>query len=234
MAPSQCKMMLGLCEGSEIFKDRVGFWQDVYGFDLSVMADGLYDEDIVDVVGPDAIVSEPYVIKDLLLKDIVPRQLDFSSPFTLVSNADRRTKIHAFVLYFDTFFTRDGEPVPPDTEVKIVKEGEIALAEIWPVGGKAAPQRRASQGEGLLGKTKAKITSFSTGPKSVPTHWKQSIFLLREPITVDEGNVVSGTFHCRKSETNSRELEVEIHYSVRESADASSSGDIVVQIYKVR
>jgi protein arginine N-methyltransferase 3 len=80
MAPSQCKMMLGLCEGSEIFKDRVGFWQDVYGmchfrrcpvitqigvvgFDLSVMADGLYDEDIVDVVGPDAIVSEPYVIK---------------------------------------------------------------------------------------------------------------------------------------------------------------------------
>jgi protein arginine N-methyltransferase 3 len=31
MAPSQCKMMLGLCEGCEIFKDRVGFWHDVYG-----------------------------------------------------------------------------------------------------------------------------------------------------------------------------------------------------------
>ena len=31
MAPSQCKMMLGLCEGSEIFKNRVGFWNDVYG-----------------------------------------------------------------------------------------------------------------------------------------------------------------------------------------------------------
>jgi protein arginine N-methyltransferase 3 len=32
MAPSQCKMMLGLCGGSEIYKDRVGFWQDVYGW----------------------------------------------------------------------------------------------------------------------------------------------------------------------------------------------------------
>ena len=31
IAPSQCKMMLALCEGSEIFKDRVGFWHDVYG-----------------------------------------------------------------------------------------------------------------------------------------------------------------------------------------------------------
>jgi len=24
------RMVLGLCEGSEIFKDRVGFWNDVY------------------------------------------------------------------------------------------------------------------------------------------------------------------------------------------------------------
>ena len=31
MAPSQCRMMLGLCDGSEIHKDRIGFWEDVYG-----------------------------------------------------------------------------------------------------------------------------------------------------------------------------------------------------------
>lgn len=31
MAPSQCRMMLGLCDGSEIYKDRIGFWEDVYG-----------------------------------------------------------------------------------------------------------------------------------------------------------------------------------------------------------
>lgn len=31
MAPSQCKMMLSLCDGSEIYKDRIGFWNDVYG-----------------------------------------------------------------------------------------------------------------------------------------------------------------------------------------------------------
>lgn len=31
MAPSQCKMMLGLCDAGEIFKERIGFWSDVYG-----------------------------------------------------------------------------------------------------------------------------------------------------------------------------------------------------------
>jgi hypothetical protein len=33
------------------------------GFDLSTMADGVYDEAIVDVVGPDTMVSESCVIK---------------------------------------------------------------------------------------------------------------------------------------------------------------------------
>lgn len=31
MAPSQCQMMLGLCEAQEIFKDRISFWNDIYG-----------------------------------------------------------------------------------------------------------------------------------------------------------------------------------------------------------
>jgi type I protein arginine methyltransferase len=31
LAPSQCRMMLSLCEGSELFKERIGFWGDVYG-----------------------------------------------------------------------------------------------------------------------------------------------------------------------------------------------------------
>ncbi|RDB14874.1 Protein arginine N-methyltransferase 3 [Hypsizygus marmoreus] len=228
MAPSQCKMQLGLCDASEIFKDRIGFWNDVYGFDLSAMADDLYDEAIVDVVGPNTMLSEPYTVKDLILSEVTPRQLDFSSSFTLVSTTERRTKINSFILYFDTFFTRNGHPVPSSTSVKLIKEGELVLAELWPVGGKPAPQRRKSHGV-----DKESITSFSTGPQSVPTHWKQTLFLLREPISVEEGSIVHGTFHCRKSEDNSRELDVEIHYSVKEDSESPAS-DLIVQMYKVR
>jgi protein arginine N-methyltransferase 3 len=168
------------------------------GFDLSAMGDDLYNEAIVDVVGPEAMVSEPYVIKvryhfffylflladrdqNLHLGTITPRQLDFFSSFNLVSTAERRTKVYSFVLYFDTFFTVTGDPVAPDTPVHVINNGDVTLAEVWPVGGKSPQRRRSSQ------LRKDQIISFSTGPKSVPTHWKQTLFLLREPIMVDEG-----------------------------------------------
>lgn len=31
LAPSQCHLMLGLCDAAEIRKDRIDFWDDVYG-----------------------------------------------------------------------------------------------------------------------------------------------------------------------------------------------------------
>lgn len=132
--------------------------------------------------------------QDLHLNQITPRHLDFSSPFTLTATVSRRTKVNTLILYFDTFFTVSGRPVPTDTPVKVIKEDDLVLAEVWPVGGKPPPLRRQSQSQShnLTGKDKEegeeKITSFSTGPKSVPTHWKQTLFFLREPIVVDEGS----------------------------------------------
>ncbi|KAH7928744.1 protein arginine N-methyltransferase [Leucogyrophana mollusca] len=236
MAPSQCRIMLALCEGSEILKERVEFWNDVYGFDLSTMAKDLYGEAIVDVVGPDSMVSAPYLIKDLHLSTITTRHLSFTSPFTLISTTAQRTKIHAFVLYFDTFFTTTSAAVPPSTPVRLIREGDVILAEVWPVGGKPPPQRRASMGEGLKLKAREdrRVISFSTGPTSQPTHWKQTVFLLREPIHAEDGTIVTGTFDLRKSADNSRELDVEIHYSVRKNAEADTISETVVQMYKVR
>ncbi|KAF8194371.1 arginine N-methyltransferase 3 [Mycena galopus ATCC 62051] len=231
MAPSQCQMMLALCDGSEVSKDRVDFWNDVYGFDLSTMSHDLYDEAIVDVVGPETLLSAPHVVKDLHLGVITPRQLDFVSSFKLVATVERRTKVNSFILYFDTFFTADGHPVPEGTEVKVIRESDPVVAEVWPVGNRPAPQRRASSGVG----ESAKITSFSTGPQSIPTHWKQTLFLLREPFIINEGSIVTGHFHCVKSQANSRELDVEIHYAVQtEEAQVVGVDATVVQMYKVR
>lgn len=174
------------------------------GFDLSEMGKDLYNESIVDVIPVESVVSEPCIIKvtyssissrgltpgavqDLHLGTITPRQLDFKSPFTLTCTSPKRTKIHAFVLYFDTFFTTTSAPLSPSASVTIIKEGDPVLAEVWPVGGKPPPKRRASLGAGLK---EHRVTSFSTGPLSQPTHWKQTVFFLREPISVEEGAFV--------------------------------------------
>ncbi|KAF8430973.1 S-adenosyl-L-methionine-dependent methyltransferase [Boletus edulis BED1] len=232
MAPSQCRMMLALCEGNEIVKDRVDFWDDIYGFDLSEMAQSIYKDAIIDVVSPESVVSEPYLLKDLHLQTTTSRQLEFTSPFSLTSTSPMRTKIHALVLYFDTFFTTTGVHLPPDVPVRNIKDGDVTLAEVWPIAGKPPPKRRASLSPGLKEREEKRVISFSTGPTSQPTHWMQTIFLLKDPILAEEGTVVSGTFYCKKSDFNSRELEVEIHYSVRKSADAPAS-EVTVQMYKV-
>ena len=36
MAPSQTQMMFALCEASELYKERIGFWSDVYGEHISL------------------------------------------------------------------------------------------------------------------------------------------------------------------------------------------------------
>jgi protein arginine N-methyltransferase 3 len=38
MAPSQCQMMIGLCDAAEVWKERIGFWEDVYGTSVSYHA----------------------------------------------------------------------------------------------------------------------------------------------------------------------------------------------------
>ena len=52
---------------------------------------------------------------------------------------------------------------------------------------------------------------FSTGPHSSPTHWKQTVFYLRDHITAKEGEEeVTGNFKMWKNNRNSRDLDFEI------------------------
>lgn len=177
------------------------------GFDLSAMAEGVYQDAIIDTVEPETLVTnvdcikvtihtinkktnpKPYDAQNLHLATVTPQSLNFSSTFRLTAH-QKITKAHAFILYFDTFFTHTGLPVSDDVEVSLVKDGEPALAEVWQIPGKA--RRKDSTGAGV---EKGKEVSFSTGPMSIPTHWKQAIFLLREPIKAEEGKRKGDTLH---------------------------------------
>lgn len=45
---------------------------------------------------------------------------------------------------------------------------------------------------------------------------------------------MEGVFKCRKSEDNSRELDVEIHYRVKDPETPDAASETIVQLYKVR
>lgn len=53
--------------------------------------------------------------------------------------------------------------------------------------------------------------SFSTGPLSPPTHWKQTIFYLKDPIPVKKGDNISGKLTCNRNVSDIRGLIVHIN-----------------------
>ncbi|KAJ6635838.1 Protein arginine N-methyltransferase 3 [Pseudolycoriella hygida] len=47
---------------------------------------------------------------------------------------------------------------------------------------------------------------FSTSPHTTATHWKQTVFYLEDSVTVSAGDVVKGTFRCRRDPKDARSL----------------------------
>jgi SAM-dependent methyltransferase len=82
----------------------VGFWRDVYGFDMSCMVEesDRYRGTVVGVVPAAARVTEPVVLRNFDLMTVTDAELDFESEFELVASRDG--DFEAFCVYFDTDF----------------------------------------------------------------------------------------------------------------------------------
>ncbi|KAG8907856.1 hypothetical protein FRB99_002029 [Tulasnella sp. 403] len=306
MAPSQCRMFLGFAEANDLIRERIKFWDDVHSFSMNAMQEEVYHEAVVDIIPEKCMLGSPVTVKDIPLQHITVRQLDFKSPFKLTTT--RSGELNAFVVYFDTFFTTDGQDVPPDAKAEVHK-GDFAPGDVIRIGERRSSEsfgeKRAKSMEDLrllssspssMGRRKESvdfnlpketlITSdvFTSPPStietatagegaatppppppppppipsspvsilsspakrpslrprrpySMPTHWKQTVFILRSPVRVRKGTVVTGMFHCRKSEGNARELDVEIHYVVEDAAmevcgEEECVKETVVQMFK--
>lgn len=57
-----------------------------------------------------------------------------------------------------------------------------------------------------------KPISFSTGPHARYTHWKQTVFYLRDVLTVEEEEAVSGVLENKPNDKNKRDLDINISY----------------------
>lgn len=57
-----------------------------------------------------------------------------------------------------------------------------------------------------------KPISFSTGPADKYTHWKQTVFYLKDILTVKAGEKLSGTLSCTPNPKNHRDLDIVIKY----------------------
>lgn len=229
MVPSQTSILWSAYAGQGWYDDRVKFWDEVYGFQMKAMKEKIEDEAIIEVMDEGEVVSSEVSIavrpaiflvirSDLTLEYALPQDiftqtatiasLSFTSPFSLpITRAPAKTDSSApFTMYgFLAHFDTYFTSTP-------------RLAD----SSKRSSSVSESDGE----------VFFTTGAWSTPTHWKQTFFLLREPIQVRVGDKVEGSVKVGKNEDNSRELSVEVVWSVVGSeGDKRSEG---VQAWKVR
>lgn len=218
MAPSQTRLVISAITGQRIWRDRVAFWSDVYGFDMPAMTPGYYTEAMIEIVDREEVVTSECIVRDINSHDATPQSLDFHSNFSITSTANEKTTVRAFLTWFDTFFSpipgKDGH-VSPSQDVHIHEFADDLYTR---------PVEPVNTGD-------MNAVSFTTGPRGQPTHWKQVAFLLRKPIELGVGERIEGRFMCRKGSDNSRELEVEIHYAVVKKGEKAT--EFTVQPYRV-
>lgn len=69
-----------------------------------------------------------------------------------------------------------------------------------------------------------KPIEFSTGPHAKYTHWKQTVFYLKEAITIKAGETIQGTFSLGPNAKNERDLDIVVDYEFKgENGDCTDS-----------
>ncbi|KAJ2844622.1 hypothetical protein IWW36_005111 [Coemansia brasiliensis] len=197
LAPSASYIYLTAISDQEYMNERANYWDDVYGFKMSAMKEsGPVKEADVDIVPSTAVVATRALICEIDHGTATPVSLDFTSSFTL--QATQNSTIHALLGYFDVAFSRLQATHGPSCD-------ELAQPVYTNDGSTVAPKALWKQPE-------SSMHGFTTGPHGTPTHWKQTVFVLKEPVAVVVGDELHGQFVCRKSTSNPRELDLEITY----------------------
>lgn len=65
---------------------------------------------------------------------------------------------------------------------------------------------------------------FSTGPHAKYTHWKQTVFYLRDVLTIEEEESVSGYLENKPNDKNKRDLDINLSYRF-ETGDPNRSAE---------
>ncbi|KDN41666.1 putative HMT1-hnRNP arginine N-methyltransferase [Tilletiaria anomala UBC 951] len=100
--PDEATLYLSAIEDQEYKEEKIGFWNDVYGFDYSCIKEIALREPLVDTVELRSVVCDPCAIKKLNLLTCKKEDLDFTGEFEL--KATRNDFVHAFLGWFDISF----------------------------------------------------------------------------------------------------------------------------------
>lgn len=102
--PDKATLNMMAIEDRQYKEERIDWWNNVYGFDMSCIKEVAIKEPLVDVVEPEQIVTNSITLIEVDLYTVKPEDLNFQTEFSLVCN--RNDYIQAFVTYFTVNFSK--------------------------------------------------------------------------------------------------------------------------------
>lgn len=102
--PDRANLFVTGIEDRQYKDDKINWWDDVYGFDMSAIRKVAISEPLVDVVDPKQVVTNSCLLKEVDLYTVTKEDLHFSSPFHLLVR--RNDYIQALVTFFTIEFTK--------------------------------------------------------------------------------------------------------------------------------
>lgn len=100
--PSESRLIFTGIEDSEYRSEKIGFWDNVYGFKFSAMKKVALVEPLIESCPTRGILAKDCLFKTFDMKTIKKEDLSFNAPFELLPDQDNI--MHSFVIWFDVFF----------------------------------------------------------------------------------------------------------------------------------
>jgi protein arginine N-methyltransferase 1 len=118
--PDKASLHILAIEDRDYKDDKINWWSNVYGFNMSSIRDIALTEPLVDVVDPKQIVTNSCLVKEIDINTMKVGDLNFQSEFHLTFK--RNDYAHAFVTYFNIEFSACHKKVGFSTGKLHIKE----------------------------------------------------------------------------------------------------------------
>ena len=113
MFPDRACLYLTTIEDERYKEQKIGFWDEVYGADMSCIKEWVLKEPLIDVVESNQINGSSSCILDIDIATVKKEELDFSNEYSI--KVTRDDKVHAVIAWFDVMFTKGNTPITLST-----------------------------------------------------------------------------------------------------------------------
>merc|ERR1719447_1489413 len=101
--PDRATLYVCAIEDRQYKDEKINWWDQVYGFDMSSVRKVAISEPLVDVVDPKQVVTNSCLLKEIDLANVKVEDCTFTAPFQLTMR--RNDYVHALVCFFNMEFS---------------------------------------------------------------------------------------------------------------------------------